>query len=76
MFLSHFLTSHRRPRHRCPRHRRPHGGGVAAEGEYVFPVGGQEKRILPDGESDGDGAGHKNACLNENATLAHLPQQA
>ena len=62
--------------------------GRPAEGKYVFPVGGQEKRTLPPsrrrrrgsgdgdgaGDSDGDGAGHKNACLNENVLLSPLPQ--
>ena len=63
--------------------------GRPAEGKYVFPVGGQEKRILSSGGDgdcgsdgdDGDGAGHfegrlghKNACLNENVFLSPLPQ--
>ena len=61
MLLNHFLTSHLHPRG---------GGGGAVEGEYVFPVRRQEKRILPppprrrrrrgggDGDGDGDEAGH------------------
>ena len=55
--------------HHFPHHR-PRGSGDAAEGEYVFPVGGQEKRFLPrrrrccgDCGSDGDDGGGAGALV-------------
>ena len=71
MLFDHFLTPHPNPHHRGTAERESEYSRSAGKREYVFSLRRPRRR---GGGDDGDGAGHKNACLNENVLLAPFAQ--